>query len=224
MYMKVFAYQRRFDLENRNYEMIWIEVTLSTQRLFIGTYYRSSSDTLNETVDGYYETLSNTYSQSKAAFPSCVVIIQGDLNSPNTIWLPDSTTQTNYAGNRLLQLVNYFSLTQLVTSATYLTDQSQSQLDVFITDAPGYCIGCDVQPQISKCHHLPVLATLNFRISDNLPYKREIYDFDSADWVDLNYGIRHTDFDQCYTLEHPDEVINRGNEFCLSLSATIYLA
>ena len=200
-------YNRRPDLEITNYEIIWINCHIGTHNLFNGTVYLSFSDTSVEMIDGFYDMLSNVYTDNKQQEPTSVVIIQGDLNPPCHAWYPESTTQTSRAGIKLLQFTNFSGLSQLVNVATFLSDQTKSQLDVAITDAPDCCISCYTLPQICDCHHLPVLMALSFKISHDSPYNRRIHDYDNADWVGLNNALKNLNFQQCYISDFPENIV-----------------
>ena len=205
-------YTRRFDLESPDHEIIWIEFQIDSNKIFLSTVYRSSSDTQAYVVDNFYDMMHNVYTDIKQKDPFSIIYIQGDLNSPHYTWYPESTTPTGRAGNKLLEFVNYHGLSQLVTNATYVTDQTKSQLDVLITNAPGLCVNCDTLPHICHCLHLPVKAEMTLHLSHDKPYKRKIYDYDNVDWASLNHTLRRTDFRSCYDENGPNNVVSNWIE------------
>lgn len=198
------VYHRRRDLESNDVEIIWLEILLQNKKLYLGTAYRSPSQSSVTLVDNFFDRLGDMVSAIKQISPTSTVIIQGDLNCPSNEWFQESTTPTRYPGNRLAQFVDSYGLSQMVNSATYVTDAgTRSQLDVFIMDAPGLCLSCDTLPHILECAHLPVLAELSFRVVHDKPYMRTVYDYDITDWPLLNRLLLDADFDECYIHADP---------------------
>ena len=54
------SYKRHLDLESVGIESVWIEIPLAQAKVFIGTYYRSCSETGVASIENFYQQL-NVY-------------------------------------------------------------------------------------------------------------------------------------------------------------------
>ena len=110
--------KRRQGLEFQGLESIWLELKLKSKTILFGIFYRppNSSNEILETIDDSIDlALDNDVSD---------VIITGDFN----LNFLDSASR-----NKLLSIVNQYSLCQIIEEPTHFAETSSSIIDLFFT-------------------------------------------------------------------------------------------
>ena len=108
--------KRRSDLEFQGLEAVWIELSIKSKKLLIGGCYRPPNsnaayfDLFNESIDRAYNT--NIID----------IFILGDFNY---------NLQNNNV-NKITELIQEYSLTQLITEDTHYTENSSSLIDLIL--------------------------------------------------------------------------------------------
>ena len=111
-------------------ESIVVELTLSRKKLFFVVIYRSPSQSSDE-FDLFLSRLELVIEHMRHEKPDCI-ILTGDFNSKTKQWWPDGE-ETN-EGVLLNQLIESFSMTQLIDQPTHILTNSSSLIDLIITD------------------------------------------------------------------------------------------
>ena len=136
-------YQRRFDLEQKDVECIWIEILFPRSKGFlVGIIYhpRDSSRHLpNDFGEKFESMLMNMATEGKEC------IITGDMNC-------------NYSNNsdhkELKSIITSFGLKQLVSAPTRITKESKSLIDVIHSNEPHKINSVKVIPAGLSDHEL----------------------------------------------------------------------
>ena len=137
-------YNRRTDIEDNNIESIWIELSLSKQRILCGFIYRPP----NENVSWIDDMEVQLY---KAKRTNYKLTMLGDFNM-NLLKLCSHSKWNMF--------IKSFDLQQLVTKPTRVTDTTATVIDhIYISD------GLEVQevsvPEVSLSDHFPVAMTIS---------------------------------------------------------------
>ena len=162
--------KRRKDIEINGLETVWLETAIKSKKVLIGDIYRppnSSFEYFNltlESIDRAY----NTNVQD--------IIITGDFNYN---MFPDSN-------NKMKDLLQHFSLRQLIDEATHFTEQSTSLIDLIIVRNTNNILSWGVAdpfiPDLTR-YHCPVFFFLKFIRPKARTYKRKIWNYQRADFV-----------------------------------------
>jgi hypothetical protein len=72
------------------------------------------------------------------------IIIMGDFSDTCTTWNSDHVTSD--LRNDLFDLVNVLDMVQLVNEPTHFASNSETCIDIVITDSPGYVVSLDLLP------------------------------------------------------------------------------
>ena len=173
--------RRRTDLELRDLEAVWMEVTVRAKKILIGGFYRppnSSADyfhLISESIDRAHNTNLND------------IIIVGDFNY----------NMLSNENNRVKDLMQLYGLKQLIKEATHYTEYSASLIDLIMVRNESNILTSGVaDPFISDQirYHCPTVVLL----------KRKIWNYARADFDkfheilrehDLVTQIQHTDID-----------------------------
>ncbi|MCG8046087.1 MAG: reverse transcriptase family protein, partial [Candidatus Thiodiazotropha taylori] len=162
--------KRRKDLEINGLEAVWIEIVIRSKKVLIGGIYRppnSNNDYFNlllESIDRAHST--NTQD----------IVITGDFNFN---MLADSN-------NKMKDLLQQFSLTQLIDEPTHFTEQSASLIDLIIVRNSNNVLSSGVAdpfiPGLMR-YHCPVLVFLKFIRPKVNSYKRKNWNYNKADFA-----------------------------------------
>ena len=152
--MLQFILKKRFNIDKRQYclevpglECIWVELRLRSKKVLYGTFYippNSSAaiwDCLERSID---------------LAVSCNVdsmILVGDFND----------NQLNPRCHKIKDIMQVYSLHQLINEATYFTEHSSSLIDLIITNDPMYITYTEVGPALTDLtrYHCPTYGIIN---------------------------------------------------------------
>ena len=175
-------YKRRDDLELRNIECIWIEVSNSHKRILVGLFYRPPRS------DSAY--LSSIEDSIGLAIDTGIkdIIITGDFNlntaRPDTLRKVDS-------------ICTQFNLHQLIEEPTHFTEQSSSIIDLFFVSNIGSVVLSGVGDPFLQQHvryHCPIYVFLKFSKPRVISFERHIWYYDKGDYDKLRNKARQTDW------------------------------
>ena len=173
--------KKRQDLEFQGLESIWLELKLKSKTILFGIFYRppnSSNEILEKIDDSIDLALDNDVSD---------VTITDDFN----LSFLDSASR-----NKLLSIVNQYSLCQITDEPTHFTETSSSIIDLFFTRNPDNVIVSGVGEAFldqNIRYHYPVYAVFKFDKPKHHCYKRKIWKYDNGDYERLKQLIH--DFD-----------------------------
>ena len=175
-------YKRRDDLELRNIECIWIEVSNSHKRTLVGLFYRPprSDSAYLSSIEDYIGLAIDTGIKD--------IIITGDFNlntaRPDTLRKVDS-------------ICTQFNLHQLIEEPTHFTEQSSSIIDLFFVSNIGSVVLSGVGDPFLQQHvryHCPIYVFLKFSKPRVISFERHIWYYDKGDYDKLRNKARQTDW------------------------------
>ncbi len=124
--------------EAQNYDSIYVELTNGNQKVTVATVYRPLNNN-QPTMLPIYEEIQTTIRNKNA-------VVIGDFNCPNIDWNP---MHGDLEGNRLVDMVEYSFLSQLVTQPT----KGNNILDLVLTTDTDLVSECEVGEILSGCDH-----------------------------------------------------------------------
>ena len=158
-------------------ESIVVELTLSRKKLFFVVIYRSPSQSSDE-FDLFLSRLELVIEHMRHEKPDCI-ILTGDFNSKTKQWWPDGEEMNE--GVLLNQLIESFSMTQLIDQPTHILTNSSSLIDLIITDQVDMFVDSGLLPSPhDKSHHEIIYGKLNLTAPLPPPYKRRVWDYNEA--------------------------------------------
>lgn len=120
-------YRYRHDLDETDFENIWLDLFINHRKITFGSLYRSPSQ-LPRVRDKYFEALDTQL--GKLDLQNDLVILGGDLNARSKMWWQQDTNTAE--GNMLYDISVKHLLAQLVDEPTRVTLNSRSCLDLFL--------------------------------------------------------------------------------------------
>ena len=186
-----YLYRRRADLEIRDLEAVWMEVTARAKRELIGGFYRPP----NSSAD-YFHLISESIDRALNTNINDIISV-GDFNY----------NRLSNENNRIKDLMQLYGLKQLKKEATHYTEHSASLIDLIMVRNESNILTSGVaDPFISDQirYHCPTVVLLKFTRPTLSSYKRKIWNYARADFDkfreilrehDLPTQIQHTDID-----------------------------
>lgn len=123
---------RRCDLERKNLEMVVTEIqSANSSNLIVAVFYRppDSSPNFFDEFEAFLHSVDTLNSNKK-------LVILGDFNLPKIDWPNLSASSLTGHEFDFCETLKDFYLTQMVLSPTRITDDTQSILDLVITNHP----------------------------------------------------------------------------------------
>lgn len=144
-----FLCNRRSDLELRGLEAVWVEVKVKSKTILVGGFYRPPNSNNN---------YSNLMEESiDRAFNTNIIdiFILGDFNY----------NLSRNSSNKMTEIIQEFSLKQLITESTHFTENSSSLTDLILVRNNTNVLtsgvaDCFIPDQIR--YHCPVIVLLKF--------------------------------------------------------------
>jgi len=177
-------YKRRTDLETNTIELMWIEIALKPKSMFIGICYRPPGQNRNEAatfIANLQEQIQNVVSLNIAS-----LYIMGDFNDRCAIW--DDNHHSSELKLDLVDLLNSFDLSQIISEPTHFTGTSQTLLDLIITDSPAHIVKTGTLAPIGLSHHCVVYCETSSQCKKT-SYYRDYWDIKRADYDGLNNAL-----------------------------------
>ena len=172
---------RRYDLENPDIEIIWVEVRLANKKHLIASCYRPPGQT--RTVAQHFLTLfKNSVEAALLSNPFSLTIL-GDLNDRCTLW--DSLHSDSELKNDLHTLLLDLGLFQLINTPT----RGNHVLDLLISDSPIHFYDIGTLPSFSSLDHDIIYGKFQYSYSSSSNYVRRIWKYDLGNYSDLNNDI-----------------------------------
>ena len=198
--------KRRFDLEVRGIECVWIEICMKNNNYLIGTFYRPPNSTSDmwDLLEHSIELAIDTQIKN--------IIITGDLNENQLV-----------SGNTYIKsiLTNY-SLHQLINDPTSITETSATLIDVIITNNTNniaYSKVCVPFLDVNVRYHCPVMCLIRSEKHNIPPFKRKIWLYDKGNYPLYRQMMSEVNWDNIIMDENSIEVdVNNLNEIILQLA------
>jgi Icc-related predicted phosphoesterase len=158
-------------------EAAWAKTVVGTKSLLIGVIYRPP----NEKAD-YWAKLEENLELAKEVGID-TIILTGDLN--NNLLHPPS---------KLNEILENFHFEQFIKDPTHITEYSATLLDIFATTSADLVKEAKVRPP-SLSNHSDVVARIDVNKPKAEKYKRQVYDYEKANWELLRGMIGATDWE-----------------------------
>ncbi|XP_072948764.1 uncharacterized protein [Epargyreus clarus] len=175
-------------------EQMWLEVQLPGSTLALGTAYRPESVGLMESLDAL--------SESMNLMASCeLTCILGDFN------IDMSNTQSNKS-KEILQFCQQHSLEQLIKEPTRITDNSQTILDLVMTNMNSKCKKVEVIHNHSLSDHALVVVDFDIKkpkLGKQFKLHRALHNINLNQFAD---NLRLIPWEYIHTLDTVDEMQN----------------
>ena len=149
--------KRRLELESKEVEIVWIEMRLNRRPVLVGTMYRPphaqpSLLTELETM------LEGATSEGKD------ISLMGDLNI--NLLAPSNLS------NKLSLIANEYNLTQLISKPTWITNHSQTLIDVLFTSNPDLFTSTGTA-ELTGSDHLMIYGECTAKVQQNM-YSKDL--------------------------------------------------
>ena len=143
-------------------------------------------------------------------------IIIGDFNFPEINW-PDPATSCQLHEKFVNFLIGDLGHTQLISEPTH---KSGNTLDLLFTNIPNHIKNTHVMDKNEFCHsdHFAIEFCIDIAIKYKAIPKREIFNYNRADFQSLNNDISNVDWDHVFSCNDPciawDRFKNTLKNFC----------
>ena len=136
----------------------------------------------------------------KTLFPP---IILGNFRARSKCWW--SLDKQSKEGGSLFLISSISGYTQLTNSATHITGNSSSCVDLIFTQQPNLVISSGVHaPLRNNCHRQKAFANINILIEYLPPYHRLIWDYSNADILNIRKSISSINWSHLFSGNHID--------------------
>ncbi|VDI06516.1 Hypothetical predicted protein [Mytilus galloprovincialis] len=182
----------RRDLVVCGIECIWLEVRFKTKKYLYGTFYvpPNSSPQVWDNIE-----------QSIDLALSCNldIIVTGDFNTNQL---------RNTTNDRISMIKAQFSLHQVISDPTYITEHSSSLLDLILVNDPVNLLFSDVgAPLLDQIrYHLPVIGILTQPCKLHQVFKRKVYMYDRGDYDSYRHQLSLVDWDALFISNDVDVI------------------
>ena len=187
-----FYSKRRQDLENNNYEIIWIEIHTNKHKIFVCCAYRPQ-----RTDEHFWQLLKNSCEDLIELEPTSIIILTGDLN--------DDYLDPNKCNLRNLE--RQLSFNQIISEPTRVTHTSQTLLDPILVNTVTFIHQHGVCAPLISDHSCPFIC-LKLSDSKNSSYKRKVWLFNRANWPGYRYALRTSFNNFNFTEQNVDVMVN----------------
>ena len=197
-------YKRRPDLEKHRLETIWVEIKLKSQIILICCYYRSDFIVSQST---FINELQPFIEQALDYTPN--IILLGDIN----------VDFINLSNTQILDCPTLFNLTNVIQEPTRIFGNSSTLIDpIIVSDACQVLGSGTISVDNSVSDHKATFVSVKTETPFNKPYFREVWNYNNANFEELNDKIRRYNWDHVIndTLS-VDEACNNFTEAYINL-------
>lgn len=160
--------KRRYDLEVRGLEVVWLEIKVKGKILLLGGFYRPPNSN-----NAYFDLIAESFDRASNTGLN-EIIITGDFNF---------NMLTNV--NKFSELINQYNFKQTVQEPTHHTENSSSLIDLFLFQNTSSILFSGVMdPFIPNQvrYHCPIIVVLKFLHPTVKTTKRKIWIYERADF------------------------------------------
>ena len=168
-------YKRREDLEPRNIESIWLELTNNRKHVLFGLFYRPPNSNSN-----YFSDIEDSIALAVDSPGISEIIITGDFNL--NLLNPQTAKKIN-------SICTQFSFYQSIIQPTHFTENSSSLIDILLVNNKNYLIVSGVgDPFLNQeiRYHCPIYGIFKFSKPKFISFTRHIWQYDQG-----NYELLH---------------------------------
>ena len=164
-------YRRRADLESRNIESIWIELSNNHKRVLFGLFYRPPNSDSN-----YFSGIEDSIALAVDSPGISEIIITGDFNL-NVLNPPTA--------RKIDSICTQFSFYQSINQPTHFTENSSSLIDILLVNNKTHLIVSGVDdPFLNQeiRHHCPIYGIFKFSKPKFVSFTRHIWNYDQGNF------------------------------------------
>ena len=144
---------------NTDCELVWAQLQVKgSKSIFIGSFYCSPDD------KNGLEQLELSLSKLSEVAKSANIWIGGDFNLSDVDWSTNSVPKYATKGTLCQNLLNVtaeYSLSQMVTETTHHTDDSDTLIDLFLTNTPSTVNNIIHMPGLGVCKHDMIMVQID---------------------------------------------------------------
>ena len=131
------------------------------------------------------------------------LIILGDLNARSKCWW--SLDKQSKEGDSLFLISSTSSYTQLLNTATHITGNSSSCIDLIFTQQPNLVTSSGVHASLhNNCQYQITFENINLLTEYPPPYHRAIWDYSNADILNSRKSISFINWSNLFSDNHTD--------------------
>ena len=194
-------FNERADLYIPNLEAIWIEVNLGNRKVLIGTFY------IHPRFDNWNIV---ELSIEQAIHISSNIILLGDFNEN----MLDPSKCRN-----ITNIMNTFSLNQLIKFPTRITNYSKTRIDLVLTPDSLNCTKVGTIYPFCSDHHGIHYSTSFLKVKHHT-YQRQIWLYDQADYEKYRHNLSNCNW-ELHDLSIADQVDKLTNNIIKSAETSI---
>ena len=187
---EMLAQKRRDDIHEPGVESVWSEVFVGATSILIGVIYRPPDESIQ-----YWTKLEDLLVNAKESHEGTLLIC-GDLNC-----------YMKMRNNKLESLLNKLHMEQIIKETTHRTATSATIIDIIATNSIDIIEDVKVEPP-SLSNHCDVAVLMNIRKAKHERFKRRVYQYEKADWANLNRDLREKDWDGLLREKDTNDMVN----------------
>lgn len=162
--------RRRPDLEIKDLECVWVHIKSHGHDVLVAGMYRPPNTSV-----AYWNLIHESIDRAKSTNIKEIIIL-GDLNNDMTI---------NHKCKKLNDLIQTYSLNQLITEPTHFTEHSSTLIDVILVTNTSNVLASEVCdpfiPNLTR-FHCPIAIILKFLKPKVPQFKRKIWKYEQGDY------------------------------------------
>ena len=160
----------RFDLENPDVELLWLQITCRTHSIMFGVFYRppNAPDSCLSILEASIQSIST----------NSTVVLCGDFNIHNIDWNFITPTSSDKAAVNLCSIVNNFSFQQLILEPI----RAANILDLLLTNNSAAITSVDIIGSLPGCDHEALKFSLCLDPPSQPKTNRVLFNFKAADF------------------------------------------
>lgn len=185
-------------------EQLWISIRIKGKKLCLGTLYRPPHVNLPLCIENVENVLTNLLPDFD------YVLFGGDFNV-------DFLNKNSLNFNLFNSLLNKYGLHQLIEHPTRITDTSSTLIDIIISSSLDLTLNTDVLNMDGISDHCLVKCNLKIKKLRQPTIFHTFRDFSKFNYDSFLGDLSLIDFDNIYSLESVDEMINFWNVNLLHL-------
>ena len=164
---------RRQDLEYNNIENIWIEVNTFKNKFLIGLFYRPPNSTAE-----FWDILEDTIENASDLNHDMIILV--DFNND---------ILSNNCNKKLERIMLTFNLHHIVKEATRLTENSETCLDLIMTNHKAIICNSEILASFQS-DHCTVTAEISFKTYKSQAFKKTIWKFEEANTTGIEQNLK----------------------------------
>ena len=184
------------ELELKEYDALWLKISLPENTVVICFTYCSPNATNYERFFNY---LSECHDTVISKFPKAEIIYMGDFNVHHRTWLGSSTTDVG--GNEALSFSITNDLHQIINQPTHIPDRSGDAaniLDLLFVTSPSR-FQFEVTSPLGSSDHCLIKTSFNSICHLTAPpVQRKLWHYDRANWHGMNDFFYNNDWSTCF--------------------------